>query len=188
MKVTDLLNELGGAKGPIAQVGLDASHEDWANMLAQHGFRPIGQGHHGQVYDNPKFDYVLKIFTSADTAYLYWAKACLGPLKGNPYVPVFRGKTVKLNSEASAVRLEKLSVHTLDQQKMAYKITRILIDAKREQRNWMDDPAVQTMDNQLIEAISYIQAGVQKYKFMLDVRGANVMDRNGQMVIIDPLA
>ena len=71
---------------------------------------------------------------------------------------------------------------------MAYKITRILLDAKREQRNWMDDPAVQSMDNQLIEAISYIQAGVQKYKFMLDVRGANVMDRNGQMVIIDPLA
>lgn len=188
MKVTDLLNELIGIKGLVNQVGLNSSHDDWANMLAQHGFRPIGQGYHAQVYDNPKLDYVVKIFTRIDTGYLYWTRVCLGPLKGNPYVPVFRGKPVKLNDEASAARLEKLSAPTLNQQKLAYKIQLLLTTARREKRNWLDDPVVETMDDDLIRAIKYIQYGVEKYRFMLDVRPANIMDRNGQLVITDPLA
>jgi hypothetical protein len=188
MRVTEILSEMVGVKSQLAQIPADASHDDWASMLAKHGFKPIGQGLHGQVYVHPSLNYVLKVFTSDDRSYQYWLKVCQGPLKGNPYVPAFRGKSAKLNAEATAVRLEKLAPGTPQQMDLARQLQRVLLTASREKRDWREDPLIKQLDDQLWQVVAYIQYGFEKYGFMLDLKGSNVMSRNGQMVVIDPLA
>lgn len=188
MRINEILTELRGIKGDVAQLEPDAGHDSWEKLLAQHGFQPIGRGYHGQVYSNPKLSYVLKVFTNQDTAYQDWVRDCQGPLLGNPYVPVFRGKIVRLNSDAMATRMELLQPASLKQLDLARQIQSMLLTSKREQRDWTTTPLAKQMDDNLFEAIGYIQATAVRKKYMLDLRGANVMQRAGQLVIIDPLA
>ena len=188
MRFSEILSELRGIKGDVAHLEPDAGHESWEELLSQHGFQPIGRGYHGQVYRNPKLPYVLKVFTKQDVAYQQWVIDCKGPLLGNPYVPVFRGDVTRLTPDAVAIRMETLEPASLKQLELARQIQSMLLSSRREKRDWTTYPLAKEMDDSLFEAVSYIQSEAIKHNYMLDMRGANVMQRSGQLVIIDPLA
>lgn len=84
----------------------------WRNFLIHmaktKGWKKLGAGAFGMVFEVPEKDYVVKVFT--DTSYMQWVKLCSTTLLGNQYVPKFRGKPVRLyrDREIYAVRLEKL--------------------------------------------------------------------------------
>lgn len=40
------------------------------SFLKQKGFEVIGKGSFSSVYENPKFDYILKVFSEKDTGYI----------------------------------------------------------------------------------------------------------------------
>jgi hypothetical protein len=75
--------------------------------LKKLGWRSIGNGTYAAVYENPKFDYVLKIFTHEDVGYKQYLSYVMSN-QSNPFVPKLRGKLVKLSSTAYAVRMEQL--------------------------------------------------------------------------------
>jgi hypothetical protein len=188
MRATEIITELTGIKTVVSKLEPDAGHDQWEDLLTRYGFTPIGKGYHGQVYTNPKFDYVLKVFTKDDIAYQDWYKICKGPLKGNPYVPVFRGGIVRLTPNALAVRIESLTLASLKHIELARQIQRMLTTSKQNKQDWLSTDLAAKLDDDLIEVISYIAATANKSKYMLDIRAANVMARAGQLVIIDPLA
>lgn len=191
MRVYEILSELTGIKGFVSALEPDAGHDSWQQLLAQQGFVPIGRGYHGQVYSNPHLDYVLKVFTKEDTAYQYWASACRGPLKGNAYVPVFRGGIVRITDSALAVRMESLSVALAEHKEKARQIAVVLRTARQQGQDWQQIlPQFMPggVDKELYEVIAHIQAGIDR-GYMLDLKGANVMSRGSQqLVITDPLA
>lgn len=189
MRYNEIISELRGIKGDVAHLEPDAGHDSWEKLLAQHGFKAIGQGANAQVYSNIKLPYVLKVFTNADTAYQQWVKYCKGPLLGNPYVPVFRGGIVRLTPDAMATRMETLEPTSPDQQILTRQMQWIIRDSISKNRSLSSYPHVNDMDDSLYEAMTYIHAAVKNDKHMLDLHGGNVMQRpDGQMVIIDPLA
>jgi hypothetical protein len=182
------INELTGIKHHISKLEPGAGHEQWQELLAKQGFRPIGQGLSAQVYMHPKLPYVLKVFTVEDTAYPYWVKLCKTVLLGNPYVPVFRGNLVRINADASAVRMERLSPATEEQKQLARDLHRAILGIRRTGTPWQNYDAFngKKFDDQLVEAVNYIVKGSAEHT--LDLKAANVMSRNGQLVFTDPLA
>lgn len=76
-------------------------------FLGRHGFRKLGSGLNATVFEHPKLDYVLKIFSGVDHCY----KSFIKLVNSNPsiYFPKFRGKMMKLTYEYYAIRMEKLT-------------------------------------------------------------------------------
>lgn len=182
------INELTGIKHQVAKLTPGAGHEEWQELLGKQGFVPVGHGLSAQVYMHPKLPYVLKVFTVEDKAYPYWVNVCKTHLLGNPYVPSFRGNLVRINADASAVRMERLSPANNEQKQLARDLQRAIIESRRNGTDWRTHPLVKdkTLDEQLVEAVNYINKGSLKHA--LDLKGANVMNRNGQLVFTDPLA
>lgn len=191
MRVNEILSELHGIKGDLARIGPGAMSPAWEKLLAKHGFKPIGVGMHGQVYLNPKFPYVLKVFRSQDISYQAWVKACKGPLLGNPYVPVFRGGLVRLTPDAKATRMELLTTATGEQQGFAKWLDNFLSMAvAKKLPDWtkLKPEIVNHMDENLIAVINQIYEIVTTQKgIAIDLTEENVMSRSGQLVFIDPL-
>lgn len=187
MRAHEFITELTGIKNAVAQLGTGSRHQDWEKMLSNYGFTAIGRGIRGQVYSNPKFNYILKVFKKTDKAYQDWYKVCNNQLKGNPYVPVFRGGIVQLTPDVLAVRIETLQPATNDQINLTRKIAGMLSD--ENQKNWISSNFASTLDDDLIELISWLELLVSpKYNYELDLHKGNVMSRqSGQLVFIDPI-
>jgi hypothetical protein len=81
--------------------------DNLSKQLKKLGWRPIGNGTYAAVYENPKFNYVLKIFTHEDLGYKQYLNYIMNN-QSNPFVPKLRGKMVKLSATAYAVRMEQL--------------------------------------------------------------------------------
>ena len=194
MRINEIRSELHGIKGELADIGPGAVSQSWEKLLDKHGFKPIGAGMYGQVYLNPKFPYVLKVFRSQDHSYQRWVSACKGPLRGNPYVPVFRGGLVRLTPDAKATRMELLTTATDEQKKGAVWLYKFLWQASQKRlKHWSDlypdADVLGQMDKNLIEVLNQIYKIAMTYpKTTIDISEENVMNRSGQLVFIDPLA
>lgn len=90
-------------------------------ILQGAGYKPLGMGSFGAVYQKPGASYVLKLFDSADVGYQqYIALAQKNP---NPHFPKFFGKMIKVTEDYYAVRMERL-----EQASEAYSKEIMLID------------------------------------------------------------
>lgn len=179
------LRELFGIKQATSEINTE---DDWQTLLQTHGFRPIGRGFGGQVYENPKIPYVLKIFTAEDPGYPQWVNICKTQLKGNPYVPQYRGGIVRVSSGVLAVRMEKLQPATADQKVLVKHIQQALLTSLRTKADWQPLLEKFDLDSDLIAVIEQIYHAASSPPIRLDLKSANVMSRNGQLVFTDPLA
>ena len=84
-----------------------SEYNNLSKQLKKLGWNPVGQGTYAAVYENPKFNYVLKIFTHEDDGYKKYLNYIMAN-QSNPFVPKLRGKLVKLSATAYAVRMEQL--------------------------------------------------------------------------------
>jgi hypothetical protein len=145
-------------------------------LMAQHGFKLIGAGVNGAVFQHPNYDYVLKVYRT-DGGYDEWLHFARTHV-GNPYVPVMRGGIIRLNSVFNAVRLETLKACPLESaNRLCFEIEGLInsyekIVAMREENRALADVALFMRD----------------WEPVSDLTHHNVMQRkNGQPVIVDPL-
>ena len=148
-------------------------------FLLTHGFRSIGAGSFGAVFEKPGYPWLFKIFNQ-DPAYLAYLKYAIQH-QSNPNVPKIKGKILKINDDTYAVRTEKLK--TLALLNDSYEFFEALNDFE---------------NNPTPDAIEYFQKsypGVLKIledlaqgKWPFDLSWDNVMARNRSTpVVTDPL-
>ncbi len=96
MLITEILNELS----------LPPTRQDAGKLLRNAGYVPIGKGEFGSIYARPNDQFVLKLFTSKDEAYIQFLR--LIQSVSNPHFPVIHGKPMRITDTYYAVRLERL--------------------------------------------------------------------------------
>ncbi len=144
--------------------------QDLQNFLHHYGFKAIGSGAAGLVFENPKYPWILKIFRK-DYAYLRWVKFCLAH-PDNPYCPKFRGKVIRITDEFYAIRVERLSEIS----------THLYFEMEEELEQLMDGNP-QNDDPDLKEIAEFLNGN----KKLLDFHQGNFMQRGNTPVVIDPL-
>ena len=149
---------------------------DYWDILNNAGYRLIGQGGQGDVYQKPGKDYVLKIFSSRDYAYQDFLKLVME--HENIHFPAVKGKLVKVTNSIYAVRLEPLTPCT---SKTAIDNIRAYLyqNMDARQKLWFEDK------NDLAEALDLIRFNLTDHGF--DIHSENVMMRGNDLVIIDPV-
>jgi hypothetical protein len=82
---------------------------EWHKVLYNNGFRALGSGSFGTVWEHPKLSYVLKVFTADDIAYADWI-ATAQQHKNNPHMPRFVSpRIVRIVPGVVAIRMERLT-------------------------------------------------------------------------------
>lgn len=159
---------------------------DW--VLQNAGYRRLGNGSFGAVYQKPGNPYVLKVFTPADKAYLDFL-ALARAHADNPHFPRFFGKIVPVTPAYSAIRMERLEPYTDDP---------LLIADYFDLRDWSPDnnygamrrgEAIEYMEShpQLREACDLIMDHLTP-KYRIDIKPDNLMLRGKTVVLTDPVA
>lgn len=137
--------------------------------MANHDFELIGQGKYAAVYHNDNYPYVIKVFMR-DTAYLKWLAFC-AKHQNNRFIPKIRGKVIRITSLFMAIRLERLTRFSS------------MYDTKTFStiQNLADLPDVSDQD------LAEIQLFFRQNRQLIDIHQDNLMMRNNQVVIVDPL-
>lgn len=142
---------------------VDSRNQKWKiglnKAFEKYGFRPVGEGKYGSVFENPKYPFIVKVFMR-DTAYLKWLNfAKANP--DNPYVPRIKGKVIKVGDLFMAVRLERLT-----------------------KGGSFDDVynAADGGNKHASKVVDFIEANSK----LMDLHDGNIMKRGSQLVIIDP--
>lgn len=152
--------------------------------LKKYGWTFAGKGYYSNVFENPKYDYVLKVFI--DPKYEKWLKI-ISDNQSNPHMPRIRGKSIKLNNEAKAARIEKLQPLTGYDDPILK-----LYSAPGSDANF--DAVFETEEGwnflsenfpQLIDALNLASASVVGGD--LDLNWTNVMKRGNTLVVTDPV-
>ena len=153
------------------------------NYLSVHGFKRLGQGHYGAVFEKSGYPWVFKIFKE-DAAYLKYVKYCKENA-GNKHLPKIKGSTIKINDDTYAIRTEKL--------------TRIDPEVAQEIRTlaiYMGNPdmvefnGLEEKFRDLIikyAGIYEIFLELRKRRNHLDIHADNVMMRGNDIVLTDPV-
>jgi hypothetical protein len=112
MKITELIGiknqtrDLPKNPRKVAQYPLGT---EWHKALYNNGFRALGSGSFGTVWEHPKLSYVLKVFTADDVAYANWIATAIQH-KSNPHMPKFVSpKPFTIVPGVMAIRMERLS-------------------------------------------------------------------------------
>lgn len=162
--------------------------------LARQGWKRIGKGAYGVVYEHPSFPYVFKIFYDDPDYFKYfnWAKQH----QDNPHVPKIKGKYIKINNKTYAVRMEKLEPLTsVDTTIKKYVDPNLQAKSKLNISHYDNIDKLSLYSNleflkenfpDLYDVINYV-----KTNFPLisqDLHGGNIMLRNDTIVITDPVA
>ena len=160
---------------------------DWRDyitkVLGEYGFEKIGEGSYANVYSNPKYPYVLKVFRK-DDGYIEWFNFCKKN-QGNPLIPIIKGGLVKITEMFFVVRLEKLE--PFNSYNNSTKLNKMFIDKlfNRNSTNPIEITGNKHFDA-VAEAIRKYETS-DKFPRFTDLHSENVMERkNGQFVIIDP--
>ena len=172
------LSELSGAKAIINKARSFADPEDFKKYMEMLGFKYMDEGAYGYVFDNVKYNYVVKVVTW-DPGYKKFVEFALAH-QNNPCLPKMRGQWIKIGTDSFIVRMEKLKEITraeyMDSGMRSYlKYSISLDDAERLAEEHPD------FVNTLIELHKFGGRGI-----MMDMKGDNVMKRDNTYVIIDP--
>ena len=142
-----------------------------SDILEKYGFERIGSGWHANVYENPKYPYILKVFYE-DSAYLDWLKFCMKN-QNNKYIPKLRKNFIRVMPDKNiyAVRMEKLYECDEDD------FNSFMVSLE----SW-NAPGI---DEDLKTIIHYLR----NTQHEVDLHDENVMQRsNGQVVVTDPIS
>lgn len=163
------------------------------DKLTSLGFKSVGSGYYGQVFEKNNIDYVLKIFSNRDKAYRDFIN--LISSSNNPHFPKIRGSLVKINDSYSAIRMEKLKPN--HDSKLADLMDVYLNDGKNEDGEDLDSlPSdYDSYMEDLFKKQPKLQEALDDIKNHLiagkghgsDLHGDNIMWRNSTVVIIDPI-
>ena len=152
------------------------------DFITQHGFKRLGEGSFGAVYEKPGYPWVFKIFNN-DPAYLAWIEFALKN-QNNPHVPKFKGRPFKITDKAFAIRMEKL-----EHSDTAIESVRNLLKRWNgttltgHQAQYLDDVGIPDM-TPILNGIAAISV---RQNLSVDIHEYNVMSRGGEPVIVDPL-
>lgn len=153
---------------------IDTRNTDWMSGLVagmkKNGFNLLGSGKYGVVFGKPDYQYVIKIFMK-DSAYLRWVKFALDN-PNNPFVPKIRGKVVKITPVFYGIRLEKLKPAIVWGTSEFFK----------EYSKWDNNNSYKSSNPDIQAVLDHFAEN----KKLIDLHSENVMNRDGQIVIIDP--
>lgn len=199
------INELVGAKNhpafkaaqeigtePIVGVSTYSRNEqkNLTTHLANLGWTLLGTGHYALVYGNPKYNYVLKVFSAENSDWIKYFNY-IRQNQDNPFVPRIKGGLVKLSDTAYAMRMEKLTPLT------GYHdpIVRRYIDPETYTRHsdvddiFTDENRPFLLENypQLLKLWEDIWEVAAQSKGNYDIHEENIMKRGNTLVITDPV-
>jgi len=161
------------------------SMKDVNAELHKGGWRLVGKGHYSNVFENPKYPYVLKVFV--DENYKNWLNAVL-KYQDNPYLPKIRGKFIKLNKEATAARIEKLQPLSGDMDPIFAQYVPDEVEPSLE--NFLyDDGAYYYQQKNFPELGQAFKLALKTRApgRELDLNKSNFMKRGNTLVLTDPL-
>jgi hypothetical protein len=170
------------------------------NKLHDAGFHVLGSGASATVWHIPGKPYVLKMFDTEDQAYLDFVHMAKQS-NFNPHFPMFRGAPVKLTSEVSVIRMERLKPLTINWASSLQRGIRTLMELIEGGSDWQDELSDYSAQERrdvanvlkkwprLLEAIHMMQQlYIQSDHAHWDLHGDNVMLRGTVPVFTDPFA
>jgi hypothetical protein len=192
MRFKEIITELQGIKrikpeniSPKNELYND--NQNLIDFMNNYGFRVIGEfGMFSTVFaykTNPNL--VVKIFDiKEDKGFLLFIRFCKEN-PGNPFLPVFKGNSIKISENIRMIRIERLYKlkprDWVPLQKMISYVNERLVPPEIVAR------LASLEDKELYNTLVKLRAFAGHCTF--DIHSNNVMKRkNGQIVIIDPFA
>lgn len=164
--------------------------------LIKNGWREIGKGAYASVYGHSDKNYVLKVFTKADTAYLDFIN--FTKQHSNKHFPKF-GKLMEADGDHWQVRIEKLQTITSQYEKeikiigniialLKYRSYETILQMATEEEGYDGWQSFITyLDSQpaMKEAIFLLMPILKKH--FNDLGNSNFMLRGNVLVFSDPV-
>jgi len=196
------INELTGYKQHPAfqaaqQLGSDPglndksySRKEKKNLsthLAELGWTLIGHGQFSLVYGNPKFNYVLKIFTQDTPGSIEWLEYVVAN-QNNPFLPRVYGKMWRISHTAYAIRMERLMPFKSKTDPVFAKY----IDPELQSRHWEEifvEENTEFLEANWPDLASAFETilDLSQYNGDDDLNLSNIMKRGNSLVITDPV-
>jgi len=196
------INELTGYKQHPAfqaaqQLGSDTgindksySRKEKKNLsthLAELGWTLIGHGQFSLVYGNPKFNYVLKIFTQDTPGSIEWLEYVVAN-QNNPFLPRVYGKMWRISHTAYAIRMERLMPFKSKTDPVFAKY----IDPELQSRHWEEifvEENTEFLEANWPDLAAAFETilDLSQYNGDDDLNLSNIMKRGNSLVITDPV-
>lgn len=180
-------------KAELFEITRPETRREADRILLDAGWYRLGKGSFAAVYGKPELNYALKVFNAKDQAYLdYIEFVAANP--GNPHLPKFHKKIVKVTDNILAIRMELLEplkpkhillIHDLDYFLFLYEannIPRFAVEYT-DKVNLFKEAGL----GKLIETLEKIHDRFHA-KYKIDVNIHSFMVRNDTIVIVDPLS
>jgi len=177
----------------ITEITRPRSIADADRILKQHGYKRLGVGSFGVAYQK-RPDQVLKLFSSADTAYLKFIH--VSKTANNPHFPKIFGNPIRINETYYGIKTEMLETIDLT---VAYNVSSSI----RKYIFNMQRGKQPTPETDLYKEIAPYVKNYEEFDrackilvelinsdkdITLDVATRNIMFRNGTVVFSDPVA
>lgn len=192
------LSELMGVKSHLQHRPERHRVED---VLMSRGFRKMGSGGFGSVWEVPGKPYVLKLFDVDDTAYQEFVTMAQRS-NFNPHFPMFRGSPIPLTPQVRAIRMERLKPLNINWASALQRGIGVILEAIPLGSNWQEDAQEDFNDRELRD----MQLALRKWPRLAeaaqmlidlynlsdraewDLHQQNVMLRGSTPVFTDPFA
>lgn len=199
----ETLAELTGIKDIVSKLPkprdsrFDPLGIDWHTVLNNYGFKVLGYGSFGVVWENPKLPYVLKVFSAKDSAYIDWISVARQN-KSNPHMPRFvSAQLLKITPEVLAIRMEKL-FPVINQEKNVVFESDMLLQERYNPSEQVKSVGFDTDQRNLryycqthptwLPALDIVKNFSNNSGYRLDFHNKNVMMRDADtLVITDPV-
>jgi hypothetical protein len=166
-------------------------------VLNNYGFKVLGYGSFGVVWENPKLPYVLKVFSANDSAYIDWISVARQN-KNNPHMPRFvSARLLTITPEVLAIRMEKL-FPVINQEKNVVFESAMLLQERYNPSEQIKSVGFDTDQRNLryycqtnptwLPALDIVKNFSNNSGYRLDFHNKNVMMRDADtLVITDPV-
>ena len=174
------------------------SLEQAYSILDRAGFEEIAHGSYAEIFYRDGDPFVLRLYANSDQAYADFIEFAMDVThRGNPHLPRFRGRPMKVNNEYSSVRMEKLApCHMVD---IVTDMQMFVVFREHYARHPKDDPkenpeyqkaiGILELKPKLLELLAaLVDDLIVKHGYQDDIDINNVMMRaNDTLVLIDPV-
>lgn len=159
----------------------------FTEFLADYGFKLVGKGSFGAVYEKPGYPWLFKLFTD-DTPYEKYIRWVIAH-QNNPHVPKIKGGLIKINDKTFVVRMEKLKPFNFMSSNLNLStLSNILFNNDFNELSSNQKAWIKSRFPQLPEVINAIEKIIASdYGIDVDIHSDNIMLRGDVPVITDPL-
>lgn len=172
----------------IDELTMPQTFTEAKDRLEDAGYRELGSGYYGSVFQKPGAPYVLKLFSSDDRAYKEFVKMALR--SKNNHFPRFKKGLVRINNGFVAIRMEPLEKLPTDDYVDFYMIDRFFSHDRREMNEEdITDFISDEYGEEFLSALGEIKDLISHNKGMIDdLHQDNIMLRGNTLVITDPVS